>query len=379
MGLGEELIRAGLITPEQLDEGARARVLYGGRLGTNLVELGHVDLDSLTQLLAEHHGLPAALARHFESADPVLQASVPAVLAVAHNAVPLSVVSPLPRLIAVAFMDPPSTATLAELGRAVAGEVVPAIAPELRVRYQLERVYGHPRTPRYLRVRRPTDPQGRELKGPAGVERRRYVKTLSDVEPEGTLGRIELERRALPSPAAPGEAAQIDCAVSVDDAIRGMRRATDRDRVVELAISCLRDGFDRALGAGLFLLVRDETAIGWRGFATGADEDIIRQIAIPLELPSVLQLAYRTGVMACGRPPAAGGQLDGRLWALLGAEAAPAECVVAPVHVQNRTVCLLYAHPRNLRAIAEPVSDAVAALAEAAGHAFLRLIRAANR
>jgi hypothetical protein len=35
MRLGELLIEEGKVTPEQIAEGLRAQVIYGGRLGTN--------------------------------------------------------------------------------------------------------------------------------------------------------------------------------------------------------------------------------------------------------------------------------------------------------------------------------------------------------
>ena len=46
--LGDVLVETGRIDEEQLEEAKRAQVLNGGRLGTCLVELGHVDLDTLT-------------------------------------------------------------------------------------------------------------------------------------------------------------------------------------------------------------------------------------------------------------------------------------------------------------------------------------------
>src|SRR5690606_14576046 len=99
------------------------------------------------------------------------------------------------------------------------------------------------------------------------------------------------------------EPEQIDHASRVDEALAGIRRATDRDRVVDLAVSCLRDGFDDRLGAGVFLLVRQEVAIGWKGFAADAPDDVIQSIAIPLDEPSVLSLAYQTAVRVSGKPP----------------------------------------------------------------------------
>ena len=72
-GSGELLVAAGLVTPEQVEQALRAQVMWGARLGTNLIELGFVDLDALSTALGRQHALPAALARHFEKADAELQ------------------------------------------------------------------------------------------------------------------------------------------------------------------------------------------------------------------------------------------------------------------------------------------------------------------
>ena len=50
--LGDILVKLGLCTPEQVQSALAAQVLYGARLGTNLIELGHVNLDNLARGLA---------------------------------------------------------------------------------------------------------------------------------------------------------------------------------------------------------------------------------------------------------------------------------------------------------------------------------------
>ena len=87
--LGDILIRLGFCSAAQVQEGLAAQVLYGGRLGTNLIELGHIDLDRLARALARRARLPAALAGHFERRDLAVQARVPAELAAKLRAVPL--------------------------------------------------------------------------------------------------------------------------------------------------------------------------------------------------------------------------------------------------------------------------------------------------
>src|SRR5690242_2648336 len=112
--LGELLVAARLLTQEQVGQALRAQVVWGGRLGTNLIELGCIDLDGLSRALGRQHGVPAALGRHFDRADPVLQQRLPAELAERWAIVPLLRVSGA-RKIAIAATDPADAARIAEI------------------------------------------------------------------------------------------------------------------------------------------------------------------------------------------------------------------------------------------------------------------------
>ncbi|TMQ03673.1 MAG: hypothetical protein E6J90_15100 [Deltaproteobacteria bacterium] len=153
--LGELLVAAGLLTPEQVEQALRAQVLWGGRLGTNLVELHYLELDPLSAMLGRQQGMPAALARHFEKADPALQRLLSADIAERFSCLPLLRMGP-ERHVVIASLGPLSRRQLAVIAGEIGVEVprlVPAIAAELRIRYQLERVYRIRRTARFLRAR----------------------------------------------------------------------------------------------------------------------------------------------------------------------------------------------------------------------------------
>ncbi|MBL0220489.1 MAG: hypothetical protein IPQ07_42300 [Myxococcales bacterium] len=151
--LGELLVAAGLLTVEQLDQALRAQVLWGARVGTNLIELGFLDLDQLSSALGQQHSLPAALARHFEKVDKELQLLLSADVAQKLSVVPLVRVGP-ERKIVIAASGPLSPKALAIVADELCVEpdlLIPAVAAELRIRYQLEKVYGIPRTSRFMR------------------------------------------------------------------------------------------------------------------------------------------------------------------------------------------------------------------------------------
>jgi hypothetical protein len=370
MRIGEQLVREGVVSAAEVEEGLRAQVLYGGRLGTNLVELLHVSLDDLTRGLSLQHDMPAALQRHFDQADPAVHDRITPRLAARWRAVPLGRVGD-PERVAVAVTDPLPDEGKDELGRALDADILPAIAPELRVFYHLEKIYGIRRTNRYLRVSTaPPEP-------PPGAERRHYVRTLSSPEeivPPESLARIAVERIAVPVPVV--EEAGSSEVHSFPAALKAIRRATGRDRVADLMVKALERGFDGAIDAAMILVVRNFVALGWKGFCRRASGEVIEAVAVPLDEPSALAGPFHRGPY-CG-PPQPPSDLDGRLWALLGG-GTPASVAVVPVEIADQVTCLLYAQSLEADALSGVGGHRVSELAQALSSAFERLLRAAER
>lgn len=399
MRIGERLVRAGLVTREQLQEALSAQVVHGGRLGTNLIERAWITLDCMAQVLAEHHGVPAALEADFAGADAELQERLAPELAAEYRAIPLRAETETRRVV-VAVIDPDDTGASAELAEAFGCEVILAVAPELRIFYQLERVYGIRRPNRMLRVRTDSfhaaEPDEYEVEldvdlrkgdtvdepleddappsAPPGRERRRFVRTLSDVEPPeapARLARIAIKRVAVGSGELP-----IEDIATFDDRLRAVRQATGRNRVGDLVIASLRRDLD--VDAGVILVIREEVAIGWKGFVAGGQADAVESVAIPLAQPSILRPCYRDATTFVGCPAEVATDIDHRLWTLLGSEA-PADVTVVPVAPGGHVVCLIYAHVLSPRSLDAHTLRGVRALAQSTTSAFERLIRAAQR
>ncbi len=151
--LGELLAAAGLLDFEQIDQALRAQVMWGARLGTNLIELGLVDLDQLSSVLGQQHHMPSALARHFEKPDRELQLLLSPDVAHKLSVVPLVRVGS-DRKIVIATTAPLAPKHLALIADELCVDprmLIPAVAAELRIRYQLEKVYGLTRPTRFMR------------------------------------------------------------------------------------------------------------------------------------------------------------------------------------------------------------------------------------
>ncbi len=52
MKLGEALVKEALITRQQLDQALKRQVQFGGRIGTNLVELRFLEEEELSSFLS---------------------------------------------------------------------------------------------------------------------------------------------------------------------------------------------------------------------------------------------------------------------------------------------------------------------------------------
>ena len=87
--IGEVLIREGHLTPEGLEEALDWQVLYGGRLGTNLLELRLVGEEQLARALGKQLGAEVAWGEL--RVDPSLVSSIPKHVADRHEIVPWKV------------------------------------------------------------------------------------------------------------------------------------------------------------------------------------------------------------------------------------------------------------------------------------------------
>lgn len=149
MRLGEFLIQKGVINKAQLEQALRAQLIFGGHLGTCLMEMGLVD----EQLLGESL---AAIFR-VRYAPPALFADVPRSvietmtqrLVEKYHAVPFERTN---RMLHLAMIDPKNLPALDEISFATACKIEPWVAPEARIFQVMERYYDIPRRQRYIAV-----------------------------------------------------------------------------------------------------------------------------------------------------------------------------------------------------------------------------------
>jgi len=149
MKLGEALVRAGLITKEHLRQALERQVIFGGRIGTNLVELKVIKETDLVSFLSKYLKVPAVEPSKLLTADEETRACISREMAEKYKVVPFR--KDRNRL-HVASIDPRSMAAVDELRFITGYDIIPYVTSELRLLYALEKFYGLERDLRYISI-----------------------------------------------------------------------------------------------------------------------------------------------------------------------------------------------------------------------------------
>jgi len=371
MKLGTLLLRNAAIGLTQLEAALRNQVLYGGRLGTNLVELGYIDLELLSAYLAELGGFPIATPTLLDQADPALIEQIGADEAHRLRAIPLGFLGEGTGTVAVALVEPADTKIVEQAAARLGASVTPYIVPELRALYYLEKLFGLPRRARFIRSARPSNGPSNGQDAEAPRERRRTQPAAGMVMPPALTVEPRRRRASSQTPLV----GEVPFAIGFGAACERIDTATNRDQIAD-AFAAYAQGRCDAL---VVFLIRDGNALGWRAWVAPPAElkKPIEELSLPLGGASSLQSAHDAGQPFVGTPPSAARPIEKQLWAVLGTQPEPVAVLVVPVLVKQRAVNLVYAHIAS----SDPPSQLVAEIGDLsvrAQAAYLRLIRKAR-
>jgi len=372
MKLGTLLLRNAAIGLSQLEAALRNQVLYGGRLGTNLVELGYIDLELLSAYLAELSGTPIATPTLLDAADPALLEQLGADDAHRLRAIPLGYLGEGTSTVGVALVEPADDDAVEQVAARLGAQITPYVVPELRALYYLEKLFGLPREARFVRSAgaQPGD----------GGERRRTQPAMGMVMPPALTLEPRRRRTTSEAPLAGG----VPFAIGYGGACERIDTASNRDQIADTFVLYAQGRCD----ALVVFLIRDGNALGWRSYiATTPGErphddptrapPSIEGLSLPLGGASSLQSAHDAGQPFVGTPPSAARPVEKQLWAQLGGPAEPFAVLVVPVLVKQRAVNLIYAHMVHSAPPGQLVTE-LTDLAARAQTSYLRLIRQAR-
>jgi hypothetical protein len=412
---GTYLLKSGALKRSQIEDALQARVVYGGRLGTNLLELGYLALDDLARYLAEYTGAPLAPARRLSDPDPEALRAIPVEIARRFKAL---VFDPCGDTLHVAMLDPRDDAQIAKLSEVTGLRIEAFTVPEVLLHTLLEQHLGVPPERRFARLakslrskealreklekekaarqsatRRPAQragpsadalptplAEGEELIDEESFARlhedlvlRGRGSSEDDAEANGESQEILLDEvapdahaeiSAVPfedPPEDPGEIARLETRIT---------GAADREEIAALAVRLARA---YARTTALFL-VQGGMIAGLRGDSSDLERRI-QGVVIPLETECRFAQVANAREPWRGEPPGDG--VDARILRALGRERAR-EMVLLPICIRDRVVNVLYAD-NGFDAIGETSLAALGALCNCVSRSYQRLILASKR
>lgn len=197
MKLGELLLKAKVVTEEQLQTALGEQQKWGGKLGTVLVRMGYLSEDLLTKALSKQLGIPR-VDLDKSSPAPLALRKVKVQTAEDYGVLPLELQDDGATLV-VAMYDPLNVRALDELKSATGVRRVTAyIAGESEVRKQIGRAYSSEE----LR-----DGGGDEFKV-VDAQGRTVMKKVGDIMAEAAAARQAQAQAPAPPPPPVAEAPQ---------------------------------------------------------------------------------------------------------------------------------------------------------------------------
>jgi type IV pilus assembly protein PilB len=136
--IGELLLKEKRITPAQLQDALNAQKTNGGKLGYNLIKLGYVKDEEITQLLSKQYGVPSINLTQFEVDTAVIKL-VPADTAHKYQIVPLSRAG---ATLTIAMTDPTNVFAMDDIKFMTGYNVEPVVASETAVMEAIQKYYS---------------------------------------------------------------------------------------------------------------------------------------------------------------------------------------------------------------------------------------------
>jgi len=295
--MGQKLIQAGMISEKQLSSALERQMLMGGRLGTNLLELGFVSETALVEFLGKLYNVPPVKISELEEISPEITKLISKEIAKKHQAVPFHRER---KVIKMVMANPHDLEALQELQFITGSVIKPHLASEVRLLYALERYYQ--------------------------IERHlRYVSVLDEERKQ-----FEAEEKAPVKKEATAE--ELDAAL--EEAKREWVEVKDRDKAIATFLKTVHVGLPRVA----MFLVRSGNISGWRGFPSSRQSEIIKLLYKLQDLPHFNTVASSKNFY---QGPLSSSPHYESLYNALGG-GAPKQALIVPIMIGENVVAILY-------------------------------------
>ncbi len=370
--LGDILVSERLLTFSQLEEAIETQCLYGGRLGTSIVELGFLSEEEIARTLSRKLRLPYIEPKLLMKIPSEVIDLVPQKLAKKHLVIPCRLEK---KRLYLAMSDPTNLTVIDSLAFRLGFIIVPVVVPEIRLMLALQKYYQLDLSIRF---------QSLSQRLVANKHKKRESKkaaqpnpdSLTDVADEDIL---DLDNESVNKWPLLGEEESFDILsdeeyqdlinlpkhlriktethppkIGADPQVTLEVHKLERKEQQPFALFCKqlssaenRDDIAQAIidyiapvnGVAALLMVKEREALGWIASSAGEPLQNFETLQISLEQPSILNKVAETKVCYLGSLAKEVGNIQ--LSSRFGHEHPPM-VLLMPLILGGRLVSLLY-------------------------------------
>jgi hypothetical protein len=336
MKVGSMLVKNHVITEAQLEEALRNQVIFGGRIGTNLIELGYLTTEQLSEYLCKNKGVSAATAADLENIPPQVISLIPAEVVKKHLVLPLALEK---KRLTVAMADPSDLAAVDKLSFMTGMYINPVVIPEILLIMAMERYYKIKRATRYINIAkdmrreaRTVEPEGlNEIPAPSAKKEKIEEDEYIEIPEFDGFDKVEIPD--APEPEEPEPAIiEIEEGYTLTDLCNGLAGATSRDAIGEALMEYLRRRFYRC---ALFL-PKEPNLNGWIAAAEEGYIENFADVRIEMVAPSSFMQVIETKNFCMGQLLS---PTDLKASSAINGQDRPA--ILLPIILMNRVVAIL--------------------------------------
>lgn len=374
--LGKLILQDGAISQAQLDEAIQNQVVFGGRLGTSLVELGYIDIGQLGGYLAKMHGVPTVDHQEIKSCSKGVINTLGKKMATKHQCVPLSADKSSLDLL---MMNPTDLAAIDEISFATSKRIKPHVASEMVIMSLLEKYYEIARPMRFISFASNILEEPAMVVTGAGIQDRASFPEVKDEREAIDFSRYasdqakEEEDLKTPIEITAEDAAEeildineliheapaeelIEAAelveeleeeeelelleelpelLNLEEARQRLLEVDDRDELSRIVLSFAHSYFKRS---ALFI-TRLGKVVGWYGMGDGINATMVKSVMLPLDEPSVFKSVFDSQAFFLGAVPET--KYNDLFLNAIGGEK-PQSAFLIPILFKGQVVNILY-------------------------------------
>ncbi|MBW1870898.1 MAG: hypothetical protein JRJ19_02480, partial [Deltaproteobacteria bacterium] len=340
LALAKYLVDHNLVSPGQMDDILQRQVVFGGSVDTNVLELGLLDEQVLTQALSAIHRLPVATPELLSKRDPRMINLFPARLAKKHQVVPITMSGRSAFVLSSARIHP---LVVEEIGFMLSLAVKTHMVCETRLQGFLQKWFRVEIEPRYsvlidrlgkfdvapdlaISDKSKTPILDEELSTASSqapvIDKAKVEKVLDHIRATDREEQVEREK------ARSGR-------ISLPEATKICMHANRRDEIIDCTLR-----FARQFSSYVALFViNNDSILGWDAVGDDSASKIIKRVRVSAGRSSVLTTVLQTRAYYLGAIPESVGNNE-----LLQAieRPRPRNVFVVPITLKSRLIGLLY-------------------------------------